>query len=112
MVAPNESFGVHLGVDPGIKVEYRPVKKHRVHRFVVSLSRRADLTDLQEQSGLISKVSKMTVAQKTVLRNNKSEDVVITMFEQLPKSNDTDVRVKLVEPDIVPFRSFLYLCSF
>jgi len=86
MVTPNESFGVHLGVDPGIKVEYRPVKKKR------------------EQSGMMfSKVNKMSVHYCTVLRNNKSDSVTITLFEQLPKSNNTtDVKVKLLEPEEVP----------
>jgi len=80
---PNDAIGIFLGADPSIKVEYRPVKK------------------MSDQSGFISKVVRMNVERKAIITNNKDEEIVATVFDQLPKSNEAAIKVKLTEP-VVP----------
>jgi uncharacterized protein (TIGR02231 family) len=81
-VAPNETFVLYLGVDHAIKVQYRPEKR------------------MKEQTGLFTKTNKLAISRTCVLTNNKEEDVSIAMFEQLPKSSDSEVKVKLTDPEI------------
>ena len=83
MTAPSESFAVFLGVDPSIKVEYRPVKK------------------LHEKAGFISKSRYITEERRTVITSYKKEPTEIVVFERLPKSDDATIIVKLVEPKLV-----------
>jgi len=41
----------------------------------------------------------MTVEQETVITNNKEMDVKLSLFEQLPKSNTSNIKVKLLNPE-------------
>jgi len=55
---------------------------------------------MRDQTGVFSKVAKTVEERKTIVTNNKEEDVVITLFEQLPKSADSSLKVKLLDPVI------------
>jgi len=81
-IAPNESIGLFLGTDPSVKVEYRPVKK------------------MSADSGVFSKWTKVNEERKIVLTNNKDEPITVIVFDQLPKSSDGNLKVKLSEPVI------------
>jgi len=82
-LSPNESLGIFLGVDQGIKIEYQPLKQLR-----------------ETQGILMNKTNLLNVKFNTVITNNKNKDVTITMFDNLPKSNDSTIKVKLLEPEI------------
>ncbi|CAD5233736.1 unnamed protein product [Bursaphelenchus xylophilus] len=81
-ISPNERFQVELGKDPNVKVEYKP------------------RDTFQQQSGMIQKSNVTANEQKIVLKNNNQENVVVTVFDQVPKSNDERIKVKLGMPDI------------
>jgi len=81
-IVPGESFSIFLGIDSAIKVEYRPVKKNT------------------ESTGLIKKTNFQTIIHETVITNNKNTPVKIVMYDQLPKSDISNIKVKLIEPDI------------
>jgi len=82
-LSPNESLGIFLGVDQGIKIEYQPLKQRR-----------------ETQGILMNKTNLLEVKFNTVITNNKDKDVTITMFDNLPKSNDSQIKVKLLNPEI------------
>jgi uncharacterized protein (TIGR02231 family) len=79
-VSLKEEFESYLGVDPGVKVEYRPVKK------------------TTETSGLISRTSKMSIERRIVVKNTKDVPIHILITDQYPKSSDEKIKVELTEP--------------
>lgn len=80
---PGAEFDIFLGVDPGIKIEIRPVKTK------------------EGKSGMIRKVKTETTAYKTIITNSKQSYITLLVFEQLPYSEDTDkVKVKVIEPEL------------
>jgi len=82
-ISPGEEFSCSLGVDPSVKVEFKP--PHKFH----------------EQVGLLSKSSVIHQEQKFSIKNTKaSESVTITLKEQIPKSTDEKIRVRLLKPDL------------
>jgi len=81
-IIPGESFAIFLGVDNSIKVEYLPIKKNT------------------ESTGIIKKSHSMTVVHQTIVTNNKNIPVKIVMYDQLPKSDISNIKVKLIEPII------------
>jgi len=81
-VSQSESFSFYLGVDNAIKVDYKPVK------------------NMTETSGIIKKTSTTTTELTTVITNNKNSTIKITSFDQLPKSDTSNIRVKLLEPEM------------
>ena len=60
-----------------MRVVYKPVERHR------------------EQTGLISKTVVYTYKQVTEIVNNRSETAVVTYTDQIPKSSDEKLKVKL-----------------
>lgn len=86
-----EKFDLSLGVDPAIKVEYKPVGK------------------FQETSGLFSKTQSTTYRHHTTIKNTKNIPISIKVVDQLPFSQDEKIKVKLIEPADVSVR---ILCSF
>ena len=66
---------VCVGVDPSVRVVYKPVKRFR------------------EESGLISKNVTYTYKQVTELCNTRSEPAVVTFTDQVPKSQDEKLKV-------------------
>eukprot|EP01113_Clastostelium_recurvatum_P010390 TRINITY_DN1515_c0_g1_i2.p1 TRINITY_DN1515_c0_g1~~TRINITY_DN1515_c0_g1_i2.p1 ORF type:complete len:522 (+),score=152.48 TRINITY_DN1515_c0_g1_i2:509-2074(+) len=90
-VGLHEKFAVHLGVDSGVRVEYKPVRK---------------LAD-SFKDGLFSstKTARETVKHLTVIKNTKSVPVVIVLSDHLPTSSVADIKVKVVEPDMKHYDS-------
>jgi len=82
LLNPNESLGVFLGVDAGIKIDYLPV------------------TQYKDTQGLISKTNKLNIKYMITISNNKNTDVKLELFDNLPKSNDSTIKVRLLEPHI------------
>ncbi|KAE9554898.1 hypothetical protein FO519_001926 [Halicephalobus sp. NKZ332] len=80
-----EKFECPLGVDKTVKVIYKPTHKY------------------QSQVGMISKSATTANEQRIIVKNNKrSEPIVITLHEPIPKSGDEKIKVKLVSPEIKP----------
>uniref|UniRef100_A0A0N4U9B3 DUF4139 domain-containing protein n=1 Tax=Dracunculus medinensis TaxID=318479 RepID=A0A0N4U9B3_DRAME len=79
-VSPGERFQCSLGVDPAVKVEYKPAYKY------------------SEQAGLISKSSLTFHEQKIIIKNTKKDKILLMLTEYVPKS--TDERIKLISPEL------------
>lgn len=77
-----EEFTCSLGVDPAIKVDYKPLKKYR------------------EQNGIINKTVTMFYEQLIEIKNTTSNNIKIMLIEQLPLSSDDKIKVNLLEPII------------
>jgi len=81
-VFPQEKFALFLGTDDAIKVTYPPG------------------VAFKETQGLLKKTSTKTMKYKITVKNNKATDVRVVVFDQLPKSNDGQIKVKLLKPVI------------
>eukprot|EP00112_Aurelia_sp_Birch-Aquarium-sp1_P013062 Seg2757.3 transcript_id=Seg2757.3/GoldUCD/mRNA.D3Y31 product="Protein F37C4.5" protein_id=Seg2757.3/GoldUCD/D3Y31 len=81
-VSPLEEFDVSLGVDPAVKITYKPMKKFK------------------QSTGILSKYQQLQFHQEIVIKNTKSTPVKITMNEQVPKSSEEKVKVSITEPVI------------
>jgi uncharacterized protein (TIGR02231 family) len=79
-VAPNSTFNVFLGVDSAITLKVLPEKQHKM------------------QTGRLFKQRVSNTCRLIELRNGRNEPVNISLFEQLPLSNEDRVKVKLIEP--------------
>ncbi len=79
-VAPTEEFWTFLGVDEGIKVEYKFVKK------------------FDETGGLFVEKNKKIFEYLIKITNNKKTQEEIVVWDQLPISQNEKVKVKLIEP--------------
>lgn len=80
-VAPKESFWVFLGVDEGIKVEYKLIKKYK---SVV---------------GFRSKTYRESFEYLIVVKNNHSTAEEVIVWDSLPRSQSEDIEVELVKPN-------------
>lgn len=81
-VSPGEEFSVSLGVDPRIKVTYKPLERYR------------------EQSGILSKTISYTMKQLTVIKNTLTERAIITLTDHVPRSQEEKLKVTLIHPVI------------
>ena len=79
---PSESFTIFLGADAGVKVDHKC------------------LGNYQESSGIFQKVHNKKFKSKIIIKNNKKQPVKIAVYDQLPKSSDSAIKVKLIEPVI------------
>jgi uncharacterized protein (TIGR02231 family) len=85
-VATNEKFETFLGVDPSVKIEYRPPQRFK------------------EQKGWIKGTNKMNVERRITIKNTRQENIKIVVHEQVPLSqNPKNIIVDLVEPLIEDF---------
>jgi len=82
-VSPQETFGLYLGVDDAIKITYPPG------------------VFFNDKQGIIRKGNVKTVKYQLTIKNTKAKDVQLTIFDQLPKPNDSQIKVKLLKPTIV-----------
>ncbi|GMS96710.1 hypothetical protein PENTCL1PPCAC_18885, partial [Pristionchus entomophagus] len=82
-VSPGERFTSSLGVDPAVKIDYKPA--HKYH----------------EQSGLINKSSSTITEQKIIVKNTRGDAVLLTIREQIPRSTDEKIKVKVIAPEAV-----------
>ena len=74
-VSPQEDFTCSLGVDPAVKVTYKPVNKFR------------------EQSGLLNKTSSTTYQQVIEIKNTHNDAIKILVSDQLPLSTEEKIKV-------------------
>jgi len=82
LVNCNEEFALFLGIDNGIKVQYKPSRK------------------MKEVQGYISKSNSESVQRSIIIKNTKECDVSVVLYDQLPQSSDEKIKVKLIEPDL------------
>lgn len=80
-VSPGESFNIFLGVDPALKVEYRPCRTS----FKVK--------------GIFSSTEVKQYEYCTVLRNTKQSVCRVIVAEILPRSSDENIVVELIDPE-------------
>jgi len=81
-VSPNESFALFLGIDDSIKVIYPPGVLFK------------------ETQGLLKKSNLRTTKHTITVKNTKSKEISVTIFDQLPKSNDGQIKVRLLKPNV------------
>ncbi len=79
-VAPAEEFWTFLGVDEGVKVEYKLLKMYK------------------DEQGVFDKKTRYIYQYETKITNNKRIDAEIVVWDQLPISTDQKIVVKLIEP--------------
>jgi len=80
--SPQEQLDVFLGADAAIKVTFQMFK-------------------ITGRTGTVfKKFTTETFKHTTTIKNNKPYDVVLALFDQLPKSRDERIKVKNVLPDI------------
>lgn len=80
--APNEEFWIFLGIDEGIKVEHKFLKKRE-----------------QKEGGIFSKKSRLLLYEYEItLKNNKKTEEEIVVWDQLPISGNKEIKVSLIEP--------------
>ncbi len=65
-----------LGVDPSVRVVYKPVRRFR------------------EEGGFISKNVTYTYRQVTEICNTRSEQATVTFVDQVPKTQDEKLKVR------------------
>jgi len=58
------------------------------------------VTQLRDTQGIISKTNKLNIKYQITITNNKSNNIKVELFDNLPKSNESSVKVKLLEPEI------------
>lgn len=74
-VSPSEEFDCSLGVDPAVKVVYKPMHKFR------------------EQSGFMAKHVKFTYKQDIEIKNTRQDNISIHVIDQLPQSTEDKIKV-------------------
>ena len=79
-VAPTEEFWTFLGVDESIKVEYKFVK------------------NFDETGGLFVEKNKKIFEYLIKITNNKKTQKEIVIWDQLPISQNENIKVKLIKP--------------
>jgi len=81
---PGDNINMYLGVDPGIKVNIKPVFKQ----------------DTTVGSGIFlpKKYLTQTVNRTTEIINNKNFDVTVLVYQELPFSRDKSIVIKKEEP--------------
>ena len=79
-VAPGEEFWTFLGIDEGIKVEHKLLKK-----------------DVSPE-GVFSKINKVTYDYLIQLTSNKKHEEEIVVWDQIPIVESQDIKVELLEP--------------
>ncbi|MEN8123452.1 MAG: mucoidy inhibitor MuiA family protein, partial [Bacteroidota bacterium] len=80
LVAPNEKFNTSLGIDEGIKIEHKLINK------------------FHKDEGIFSKKAKISYEFKIIIKNNKITDENIVVEDQIPISQNNDIKVELIEP--------------
>ena len=80
LVAPGEEFWTSLGIDEGVKVEYKFLKKY------------------QKDEGVFGKRTKVFYEYLILVTNNKKTPEELTVWDQIPISGHQDIQVALIEP--------------
>ena len=89
LVAPTETFWTSLGIDEGMKVEHKFLKRQ------------------QKENGVFKKSNHFEYDYQIDITNNKTATHEIVVWDQLPISNHEKIEVKLLQPDMkVPQDNF------
>ncbi|MCG8572335.1 MAG: mucoidy inhibitor MuiA family protein [Spirochaetes bacterium] len=80
LVSPSEEFWTFLGIDEGLKVEHKLLKKY------------------YKKEGLVSKKSQLQYEFLIKVTNNKKTAEEIVIWDQIPISEHQDIKVNLIEP--------------
>mmetsp|Transcript_3858 Transcript_3858/g.10588 ORF Transcript_3858/g.10588 Transcript_3858/m.10588 type:complete len:638 (-) Transcript_3858:297-2210(-) len=81
-VSPGESFRNFLGVDPAVRVTYRPVNRHRATKG----------------SYFTGRSEAVTYTHLAIVKNTKATPISLVVADMLPKSDDERIKVVPVEP--------------
>ena len=82
LIMPGQESDSSMGVHEGIKVEYRFIKKFR------------------KNEGLLNKRTSMQFEYCIKLENNTDQEIELEIFDQFPMSQDKDIEVKPILPEI------------
>jgi len=82
LVVPDEEFWTYLGIDEGIKVEHKFLKRK------------------QKNAGVFNKTKNYVYEYQIELQNNKKNQEEIVVWDQLPISNHDKIEVKLMSPEL------------
>ncbi|KJH50049.1 hypothetical protein DICVIV_03770 [Dictyocaulus viviparus] len=103
-VSPGETFSCSLGVDVGVHLDYKPVKKYheQVGAGKVLFIDFAHLINPGKyvQIGLINKYSSTAYEQIIVIKNAHNEPVLVTVKEHIPRSTDERIKIRLIAPAV------------
>jgi uncharacterized protein (TIGR02231 family) len=77
---PNEEFSSFLGTDPSIKINYAAPKRFK------------------ETVGLLKGSMRMTIERRITIKNTKQTDATLIITDQVPKSEDEKIKVKITKP--------------
>jgi uncharacterized protein (TIGR02231 family) len=81
LAAPGEEFWTFLGVDEGMKIEYKFLNKYEV------------------TEGVFSKTSKLMYEYIIIAKNNKKAEADLVIWDQIPVSGNEEIKVTLVVPE-------------
>jgi uncharacterized protein (TIGR02231 family) len=82
LIAPNEKFDCSLGIDEGIHIQHKLVNK------------------LSKDEGVFSKKNRILIEYKIIVKNKKKSSYFITVKDQIPISQNAEIKVDLIEPKI------------
>ena len=80
--SPQEELNLSLGVDPAIKIDYKPIKKYT------------------SQSGFVNKTSTTSFEQIIEIKNTGQNAAKIILKDNLPLSSNEKIQVKLISPNL------------
>lgn len=80
LTAPGEEFITSLGIDEGVKVEHKLIKKYR------------------KDEGVLSKKTVYIYEYQIKIKNNKTTEETVTVFDQYPISLNQDIEIALISP--------------
>jgi uncharacterized protein (TIGR02231 family) len=81
LAAPGEEFWTFLGIDEGMKIEYKFLNRYHV------------------TEGVFSKTNKLMYEYLIKIKNNKKSEADIVVWDQIPISGSEEIKVTLVEPE-------------
>lgn len=81
LVSPSEEFWTFLGIDEGMKVDFKLLNK------------------FHEKEGVFSKKNKITFEYLIKITNNKKTQEQIVVWDQIPISQNEDIVVELLTPE-------------
>ncbi len=81
LIAPTEEFETSLGIDEGVKVEHKLIKKY------------------EKNTGLITKKNNTVFEYQTIITNNKKHKHKFVSYDQIPISQHSDIKVELIKPE-------------
>lgn len=80
--AAGEDFAFFLGADKQVKVEYKPP------------------ASVKDEKGILKKSTVEKYTGMITVKNNKPRDISVVVYEQLPKSDDEQIKVAVQQPDL------------